>query len=65
VANAGILDMAFALDWVQNNIAKFGGDQTKVTISGESAGAGGVMLLGIAKNAGLGTSKYRSVSVND
>jgi acetyl esterase/lipase len=53
--------MAFALDWVQKNIAKFGGDKTKVTISGESAGGGGVMLLGIAKNGGWGTSKYRSV----
>ncbi|KAF2688723.1 alpha/beta-hydrolase [Lentithecium fluviatile CBS 122367] len=57
--NAGILDMAFALEWVQKHIAKFGGDNAKVTISGESAGAGGVMLLGIARGGSLGSRWYR------
>ena len=37
--NAGLLDMNFALGWVQANIRKFGGDPRKVTIAGESAGA--------------------------
>jgi carboxylesterase type B len=63
VVNAGILDMAFALEWVRKYIEKFGGDAAKVTISGESAGAGGVMLLGIAKNGNLGTSLFQNVSV--
>ena len=65
VVNAGILDMAFALAWIQKNIALFGGDKTRVTVSGESAGAGGVMLLGIANNGALGTSLFRNVGVSE
>jgi carboxylesterase type B len=37
--NLGFLDQRFALDWVQQNVHKFGGDPRKVTIFGESAGA--------------------------
>lgn len=38
VVNAGIFDQAFALQWVQKYIGLFGGDSSKVTIGGESAG---------------------------
>jgi carboxylesterase type B len=46
--NAGLLDMRFALEWIQKHIDKFGGDASRVTIGGESSGAGSGILQAMA-----------------
>src|SRR5581483_11568370 len=43
--NVGMLDIVAALEWVRDNIAKFGGDPSRVTIFGQSGGGGKVTAL--------------------
>ena len=52
--NVGMLDVVQALEWVRDNIARFGGDPSNVTIFGESGGGGKVgTLMCMPKARGL------------
>ncbi|MFJ1900313.1 carboxylesterase/lipase family protein [Streptomyces sp. NPDC088115] len=46
--NYGLLDCVAALRWVRDNITRFGGDPARVTIAGQSAGAGMVNFLAMS-----------------
>ena len=52
--NAGVRDVLAALEWVRRCVAAYGGDPDRVTLAGESAGAGiATSLLLVPRAAGL------------
>ena len=38
-ANLGIRDIRFALEWLRDNVASFGGDPSRIVLGGQSAGS--------------------------
>jgi para-nitrobenzyl esterase len=53
-SNRGVLDWIAALEWIKANVSRFGGDPSRVTIMGQSAGGLAVStLLGSPKADGL------------
>nr|WP_300339249.1 carboxylesterase family protein [Actinomyces sp.] len=52
--NRAVLDQVMALEWVRDNITRFGGDPQQVTVAGQSAGGGSSMaLLAVPRAHGL------------
>ena len=62
--NAGLLDMNFALQWVQTHASKFGGDPKRVTLAGESAGGGAVLYQSMAYGGKQKQDLFQNVSHN-
>src|SRR5206468_5733904 len=52
--NAGQLDLVLALQWIRDNIAKFGGDPSRILVFGQSGGGAKIAtMMGMPAAAGL------------
>merc|ERR1712232_1227625 len=58
MGNYGLQDMCFAMQWVQENIPRFGGDPDRVIIFGESGGGWAVTALLFADSSVTGCGKF-------
>ncbi|KAJ5344448.1 hypothetical protein N7452_002452 [Penicillium brevicompactum] len=62
-ANAALHDQRFALEWVHKNIHLFGGDATRVTVMGASAGGGSIMHQLTAYGGKRGSPRFQQAIV--
>ncbi|KAM7185124.1 Alpha/Beta hydrolase fold [Naviculisporaceae sp. PSN 640] len=58
--NAGILDQRLALEWIQKHIHLFGGDKDRVTVMGESAGGGSILIHMAAYGGKTGPAPFKN-----
>lgn len=59
--NAGLLDQRLALEWVQRYIRLFGGEASRVTVMGESAGGGSALYHMAAHGGADGSAPFAQV----
>ena len=60
--NYGLLDQAFAYSWVKENISYFNGDEKRISLMGQSAGA--LSILSLLATENFGSKSFKVVLRN-